>query len=65
MVIIRSPDSATGQPGCQEYRTWERFPIRETVAVNRLRCRCARGGAADGGDADGGWADGAGELAGG
>src|SRR5215470_8845412 len=64
MVIIRSPDSATGQPGCQEYRTWERCSIRDTVAVNRFGCRCLRGAAAAGvlADADGaGWA----ELAGG
>src|SRR6185437_16520230 len=65
MVIIRSPDSATGQPGCQEYLTWERCSIRDTVAVNRFGCSCLPGGAADGGAADGGWADGADELAGG
>src|SRR5215470_18685975 len=67
MVIIRSPDSATGQPGCQEYRTWERCSIRDTVAVNRFGCRCLRGAAAGGvlAGADGaGWA-GWTELAGG
>jgi hypothetical protein len=65
MVIIRSPENGTGQPGCHEYLTWERCSIRDTVAVNRFGCRCLPGGAADGGLLGAGWAGWADELAGG
>src|SRR5690348_1463648 len=62
MVIIRSPDSATGQPGCQEYRTCDRCSIRDTDAVNACGCLCLRPGcgSADGVPEGAGWADGAG-----
>jgi len=63
MVIIRSPVNGTGQPGCHEYRTWERRSIRDTVAVNRLGRRCLPGAAAGGVPPGAGWADAADELA--
>src|SRR5262249_51796773 len=58
MVIIRSPDSATGQPGCQEYRTCDRCSIRDTDAVNACGCwcLCLGCGAADGVPDGAGWA---------
>jgi hypothetical protein len=65
MVIIRSPENGTGQPGCHEYLTWERCSIRDTVAVNRFGCRCLPGGAAGGVLLGAGWAGWADELAGG
>src|SRR6266571_2666923 len=54
MVISRSPEGATGQPGCQEYLTSERCRIRETFAVNACERRCLRYGTADGAAAGGG-----------
>src|SRR6185437_16263309 len=52
MVITRSRENATGQPGCQEYLTCERCRIREILAVNASGRSCSRRGAADGGLAD-------------
>src|SRR5215475_14499230 len=41
MVIIRNREGATGQPGCQEYLTSERWRILEALAVNTCERSCS------------------------